>query len=80
MLNNNLRNCAQSYSYLKIGKNLNYLLLTRSKSKFKGKKQQNFEKITYEYKNVPDTETTDFEPGEFLPRRLSYMPEGNHFI
>lgn len=79
MLYNNLINRGQSCShYLRLGKNfhLGSLTVTRSKSKFKGKKQQNFEKIVYEHKNVPDPETTDFEPGEFLPRRLSYMPEG----
>ena len=59
-----------------IGKSLNYALFARSKSRFKGKKQQDFEKIIYEDKNVPDWETTDFEEGEFLPRRLTYMPEG----
>lgn len=54
----------------------NFVLFSRGKSRFKGKKQQNFEKIIYEDKNVPDTESTEFEEGEFLPRRLSYMPEG----
>lgn len=66
----------QSSTYFKIGKNLNYQLLIRSKSKFKGKKQQNFEKIIYEDKNVPNSEVTDFEENEFLPRRLSYLPDG----
>lgn len=80
MFHKHLAKCHQSSAVhqigSQIGKNLNYALFTRSKSRFKGKKQQNFDKIIYEDKNVPDTSTTDFEEGEFLPRRLSYMPEG----
>ena len=66
----------QTTFFLKANRTVSCLLVTRSKSKFKGKRQQNFEKIIYEDKNVPNLETTDFEEGEFLPRRLSYMPEG----
>lgn len=76
MFYKNLIKCQQaSSSYLQVGKSLN-LVLIRSRSKFKGKKHQDFSKVVYEDKNVPDPETTDFEPGEFKPRRLTYMPEG----
>lgn len=31
-------------------------------------------KTTYVYRNLPDPANTDFEEGEYLPRRLSYWP------
>lgn len=46
----------------------------REKNYYRGKKQQSLEKIIYEDKNVPLPGTPDFEPNEFLPRRLTYMP------
>lgn len=76
MFHRHLAQCHRSSAVQQLGKSLNCVLFTRSRSRFKGKKQQDFEKTIYEDKNVPDTETTDFEEGEFLPRRLSYMPEG----
>lgn len=68
-LSSNLTNVPQRVSSC-----LPVVVSCRQKNYYRGKKQQNLEKIIFEDKNVPAADVEDFEPGEFLPRRLTYMP------
>ncbi|RWS24065.1 28S ribosomal protein S30-like isoform X1, partial [Leptotrombidium deliense] len=56
------------------------LVSSRSRtSAFLGKKQKNRSKVVYQYNNLPDPNDPNFEEGEFLPRKLTYMPPGLKF-
>ena len=46
----------------------------RNKSRLQGKKVTKFDKVVFQYQNLPSADNTEFEPDEFLPRRLTYRP------